>query len=76
MFGKEKLDPIILAYVKAPLCTFYFIHIMFRWVEKKSLEYHPSEGNTKEEWEKCVRSIDGKNRGVKRKQCYKENCPP
>ena len=46
---------------------------MFRWVEKKNFEYHPSEGNTKEEWEKCVRSIDGKNMGVKRKQCYKEN---
>ena len=72
MFGKEKLDPTIMAYVKAPLCTSTsFISCLDGW-KRRAL----SEGNTKEEWEKCVRSIDGKNRGVKRKQCYKENCPP
>ena len=37
-----------------------------------SFEYHPSEGNVREEWEKCIKSIDRKNRGVKRKLSYKE----
>ena len=52
---------------------------MCRWVKDKAFGYYPSEGNQEDEWNKCIRAIDTKNRGVKRKQYYKENiapCPP
>ena len=43
----------------------------FRWVKKKCFQYHPSsEANMKADWEKCIQSIDGKNRSIKRKQSY------
>ena len=49
--GKERLDPQIMQYVKAKAFSFY--------------EYNPSEING--EWKKCIKSIDDKSRGLKRK---------
>ena len=48
--GKEKLDPEIMKYVKAKTFEYY--------------ECHPSE--VKEEWAKCVVSIDEKSRALKK----------
>lgn len=58
--GKEKLDPEIMEYVKAKTFEYY--------------ECHPSE--VKEEWNKCIVSIDEKSRAVKKLKGYtieKEN---
>ena len=49
--GKERLDPQIMQYVKAKAFSFY--------------ECNPSEING--EWKKCIKSIDDKSRGLKRK---------
>ena len=49
--GKERLDPQIMQYVKAKAFSFY--------------ECNPSEING--EWNKCIKSIDDKSRGLKRK---------
>ena len=49
--GKERLDPQIMQYVKAKGFAFY--------------ECNPSEING--EWKKCIKSIDDKSRGLKRK---------
>ena len=49
--GKERLDPQIMQYVKAKVFSFY--------------ECNPSEING--EWKKCIKSIDDKSRGLKRK---------
>lgn len=54
--GKEKLDPEIIKYVKAKCFDFY--------------ECHPSE--VKEEWSKCVISIDEKSRALKKIKSKKE----
>ena len=48
--GKEKLDPEIMKYVKAKAFEYY--------------ECHPTE--VKEEWNKCVVSIDEKSRALKK----------
>ena len=49
--GKEHLDPQIMQYIKAKAFAFY--------------ECNPSE--IKGEWKKCIKSIDDKSRGLKRK---------
>ena len=49
--GKERLDPQIMQYIKAKAFAFY--------------ECNPSE--IKGEWKKCIKSIDDKSRGLKRK---------
>ena len=49
--GKERLDPQIMQYVKAKAFSFY--------------ECNSSEING--EWKKCIKSIDDKSRGLKRK---------
>ena len=38
----------------------------YRYVKATSFQYYPSTGNLKDEWKKCVQSIDVKNRGIKR----------
>lgn len=55
--GKEQLDPEIIKYVKAKAFEFY--------------ECPPSE--VKEEWAKCVISIDEKSRSLKKLKSFKEN---
>lgn len=54
--GKERLDPEIMKYIKAK-CFEYF-------------ECPPSE--IKNEWSKCVVSIDEKSRALKKLKCYKK----
>lgn len=54
--GKEKLDPEIMKFVKA-----------------KTFEYYEcSASEVKEEWNKCIVSIDEKSRALKKRKCIKE----
>ena len=63
--GKEKLDPTIIEYVLKPLVI---NALYFRWVKTKCFQYYATaEANKQEEWEKCIRAIDGKNRAIKRR---------
>jgi len=47
-----------------------------RWIKNKTFTYHPTEGNAKAEWDKCIKAIDTKNRAVKRKQSYQSESNP
>lgn len=42
------------------------------YVKSKCFELHPSTGNMKEEWEKCIISIDERARSIKRQKKNKE----
>ena len=68
---KEQLDSTIIESVCIPFETQFLNASCFRWVKVKSFEYHPSEGNFKGEWQKCVEAINSKNRSIKRKQSYR-----
>ena len=66
--GKEMLDPAIIEYVLKTLLKYLINALYFRWVKTKCFQYHPTaEANKKEEWERCIHAIDGKNRGIKRR---------
>ena len=65
--GKEMLDPTVIQYAIPRLLFIFYI----RWVKKTCFQYHTTKGNMKDEWEKCIQSIDGKNRAIKWKQSYK-----
>ena len=41
---------------------------IINYVKAKCFVYYPSEGNSTEEWEKCIQSIDVKSRAIKRQR--------
>lgn len=39
---------------------------IIQYIKTKCFTYHPSDGNPTAEWEKCIKSIDMKSRGIKK----------
>lgn len=41
---------------------------IIKYIKRKCFFYFPSEGDQKEEWDKCIRSINEKSRAIKKRR--------